>query len=462
MGWFSSWTHARRAHARSHDRAARACTGETGAAALVARESETSCANSAERNQTSTTTTTTTTTRALQQCHEQHVLRPWYRDRAVESARSIDAVIVGAGPAGLATAACLKRRGLSFELLERADQVGSSWRNHYARLHLHTARNHSALPFTPFPKHLPTYPSRQDVVDYLESYAREHGLEPRFDTDVQRVARDGERWIVLATNGAWRAKHVVLATGYNRVPRVPVWPDRELFRGRVLHSRDYRTGKDFTKQRVLVVGAGNSGAEIALDLCEQGAAVSLCIRGPINVIPRDLLGIPAQAIGIATGWQPDAITDFIMRMASRLVFGDLSKWGIERKKKGPLRQILDEQSIPLIDVGTIRRIKKGEIAVVPGIERFTERGVLCTDGRAHKLDVVVLATGYTTGLATILAGLDDVLDAKGYPRAAPPEPSSPGLHFVGFANVPTGLLRQIAIQARAVADALGPPQLVVR
>lgn len=366
-----------------------------------------------------------------------------------------DVVVIGAGPAGLATAACLKRAGVAFELLERSDRVGVAWRNHYERLHLHTARRTSSLPFTRFSADLPTYPSRQDVVDYLDGYAREHGLEARFGVEVTRVARDGEGWRVEAGDAAWRAPHVVVATGLNRVAKTPTWPGREEFGGRVLHSREYRSGRDFRGQRVLVVGAGNSGAEIALDLCEQGATEpAICIRGPINVIPRDLFGVPAQVIGIATSFQPAALSDLTMKWISRAMFGDLERWGIRRRADGPLKQILEARSIPLIDVGTIARIKKGDLRVVPGIERFTKDGVRCVDGTTLTLDAVVLATGFATGLAAVLEDAGDALDAQGFPRGRTPRP---GLHFVGFSNASTGLLREIAIEARAVARSIGSP-----
>lgn len=376
--------------------------------------------------------------------------------------RDPTAIIIGAGPAGIATAACLKRRGIPFVLLEQRARVGSAWHNHYERLHLHTARNHSSLPFTPFPTTLPTYVPRADVVAYLEDYARQHDLEPVFGVEVQRVSRDGDSWLVEAEGRQWRAPHVVMTTGTNRVPRVPTWPDRDLFRGRVLHSREFKSGRDFKGKRVLVVGAGNSGAEIALDLCEQGAITSICIRGPINVVPRDVLGIPAQVIGIHTSWQPRAWADRSMRLLSHLLIGDLRRWGIQRKDVGPLRQISEEGAIPLIDIGTIARIKAGEIAVVPGIERFTDSGVRCVDGAEHALDAVVLATGYTTGLAAILADSEAVLDGRGLPRVYAPACPAPGLHFVGFANVSTGLLREIGRHAQAVAEVIAGGQIAPR
>ena len=368
--------------------------------------------------------------------------------------KEVQVLIVGAGPAGLATAACLSRRGISFEVVERANEVGSSWRNHYRRLHLHTARDHSSLPFTPLSSDLPTYVPRQSVVDYLDDYAQEHQLQPHFGVDVRRVRPDGARWIVESDERAWSAHHVVVATGYNRVPHAPTWPGRTDFSGQVLHSHSYRTGDEFRGNRVLVVGAGNSGAEIALDLCEQGAQTTICIRSPIIVVPRDLFGIPAQVIGIRTSRGSPRLSDRAMRVVSRFVFGDLAPWGIKIAKIGPLQQIREQKKIPLIDVGTIAKIKVGAIDVVPGVERFTSDGVVFRDGVARSFDAVIFATGYRTGLQSLFEDVHGVLDDRGYPLVLPSKQPKPGLHFVGFSIVSTGLLREIAIQAQAVADVI--------
>jgi hypothetical protein len=361
-----------------------------------------------------------------------------------------EALIVGAGPAGLATAGCLTARGKSYVLLEQAEDVGSAWRNHYDRLHLHTPGRHSSLPHFPMPADYPTYPSRQQVVDYLEAYARKFGIRAMLRTKARRIVREGAAWKVTSSDGDFICNSVVLCTGYNGVPLIPDWPGRADFEGEVMHSSAYKSGARFKGKRVLVVGAGNSGAEIALDLLERGAQPSICIRGPIHVVGRDVGPVPSLDIAIAMEPMPAWFRNAAMRAASIARYGDLRKWGIHRPKRGMLTQITQGR-IPLIDVGTIAAIKRGQIDVLPGIASFGARSVRFVNDEERPIDAVVLATGYRTALPELLPSLRSVFDAKGLPPAVPCVPEAPGLYFVGFENPSTGLLRAISRRAAEVA-----------
>ncbi len=367
-------------------------------------------------------------------------------------ADALPAVVLGAGPSGLAAAACLRREGVDVTVLERADAVGSAWRKHYERLHLHTVKQHSSLPGVPFPEHVPTYPSRQDVVDYLDAYALRWGVAPRFGEEVRRVRRVDGAWEVTHTTGATRARAVVVCTGYNRVPLRPTWPGMERFRGEVIHASEYRNGRAWRGRDALVVGAGNTGAELAIDLWESGARVSLCVRGPLHVLPRDAFGIPAQVNSLAfLSKLPPRVADRIaLAFADRLV-GDLSPWGIRRPRTGPVSQVLEEKRVPLLDVGTVALIKQGHVRVVPGLAGFTDAGVRFEDGRELGFDVVVLATGYRTGLEDFFDRPERVLDGRGHPLVFGAESSEPGLYFVGYRNPTTGQLHDRARAAAPVA-----------
>ena len=226
-------------------------------------------------------------------------------------ANSRDAIIIGAGPAGLAAAASLKARGRDAVILEKADAVGAVWRRHYDRLHLHTDRARSGLPGLPMPKAYGRYPSRAQVIEYLEAYAAKFALKPVFNTAVSAIRRVGSAWRAEAGRESWRAPAVVIATGWADCPHAPSWPGMETFGGPILHSSAYRNPAPFTGKRILVVGYGNSGAEIALDLTEAGIDVTLSIRSPVNTIPRELFGLPILVFPIAEQWLPPRLADTI-------------------------------------------------------------------------------------------------------------------------------------------------------
>ena len=363
-------------------------------------------------------------------------------------------IIIGAGPAGLAVAACLKQAGMPFTILEESDQVGSAWRRHYDRLHLHTAKTFSELPFFHFPKDYPRFPSRLQVVEYLEAYAGQFGLSPQFGEQVHSARFVKDCWEVDTQRGHCQAANLVVATGYNREPVLPSWPGQVSFNGTILHSSQYKNGEPYRNQRVLVVGFGNSGGEIAIDLHEHGAKPSLAVRSAVNVIPRELFGIPILAIAIVESKLPPGLADAANAAILRVVIGDLTQYGLRKLPVGPLSQIERNARIPLIDVGTVRLIKNGEISVRPGIERFTTDGVIVTDGRQENYDAVILATGYRPRVNAFLQDGDSVYDENGTPLSSGRETMLPGLYFCGYFVSPTGMLREIAIEARRISAAI--------
>jgi len=363
---------------------------------------------------------------------------------------TLAAVVVGAGPAGLASAACLKQRGLDVTVLEAGPSLGSSWRRHYERLRLHTAKEHSGLPGLPFPDEVPRYPSRAEVVAYLERYAAHFGIAPRTGEEVRRIRAAEGALLVETAQGSHRAAVVVVAAGTNRVPNPDRLPGQERFAGALSHARQFQNGAAFRGQRVLVVGAGNTGAEIALDLVEHGARPTIAIRTPVNVVPRDFLGMPTQLTSIRLRKLPLAVADRIGRIVSRLAFGNLARFGLLRPELGPLSSIKLRGRIPWIDVGTIAAIKRGDVAVKPAVARLTEAGAVFADGTEDAFDAAILATGYRPGLGDIVE-IAGALDEEGYPRDFRGGGAHPGLYFVGYEDVSTGLLREIGLQAEAVA-----------
>jgi hypothetical protein len=331
--------------------------------------------------------------------------------------------------------------------------VASAWRGHYERLHLHTSRRFSGLPHLPMPASFPDYPSREQVIEYLETYARDLGLRPQFGKRVLSIRRNGEAWVTATANGGYRSRNVVIATGNTRRPKVPSWPDQETYAGEILHSSRYMNGGRWRGRAVLVVGFGNSGGEIALDLCEHGCRPTLAVRSPVNVIPRDVLGVPILAIGILMSLLPPAMADVMAKPLLAMSIGDIRKLGLRRLPYGPNRQIAEHGRIPLIDIGTIGKIRSGEIALAQGLRRFTPRGVVFDDDRDVEFDAVILATGYEPALGELLPDSAHVLDERGAPRASGHE-TDPGLYFCGFYVAPTGMLREIGIEADRIASSI--------
>jgi putative flavoprotein involved in K+ transport len=362
-------------------------------------------------------------------------------------------VVVGAGPAGLATAACLRRRGIGGVILERGDRVGSSWRSRYDRLHLHTPRIQSHLPGYRIPRRFGRWVSRDGVVRYLEDYARAHRLGPWFGVEVQQVDPIDGSWHVATTEGSVEAQTVVIATGYNCVPFVPDWPGRDTYDGAVLHASDYRTGADFADQDVLVVGTGNTGAEIAVDLAEQGASrVRLAVRSAPHLVPRTVAGIPTTLLAIPNQFLPAHLGDPVNTLFERLTIGDLRPFGLPRPTDGLITRFRASDVVPIIDVGLVEALRKGRVEPVAAVTRFDDRTVRLADGQRIEVDAVIAATGYRTGLEKLVGHLD-VLDAHGRPTFAAGEtdPNWPGLHFVGLRNPLIGLLNAIRLDAGRVA-----------
>lgn len=370
-----------------------------------------------------------------------------------------ETLIIGAGPAGLAIAGQLAHYKLPFTIIEASEHIGFSWRTHYDRLHLHTVKEHSGLPHFPFPDDTPVYPARLDVVDYLEDYAAHFGITPLFNQQVQHIRRQADgQWQVQTGTDTFLARQVIVATGYNRVPNQPELPGQLSFRGIIWHSRDYRNGSPFRDENVLVVGMGNTGAELALDLYEYGARPVISVRNPVNIVKRDTFGRPAQPSAIFLSKFPDWLYDLASGLSQRVGgLGDLSAYGLKKPPYPPSYQIRKLGKIPVIDIGTVDAIKAGHIGVKPGIQQINRETVTFTDGSELPFDAIILATGYRPGLQTLL-GNDlsaQVLNEKGYARQLwSDQPAAKGLYFLGFATPLTGILRGVRLDSEKIISHL--------
>jgi cation diffusion facilitator CzcD-associated flavoprotein CzcO len=368
----------------------------------------------------------------------------------MQTSGDVDAIIIGAGPAGLACAQRLGTIGLKVLVLEKADTVGAVWRRHYDRLRLHTGRNHSGLPGMAMPLAYPTYPSRAEVVAYLEDYAARFDIRPVFGAAVARISYEAGLWRAQGER-AWSAPTIVVATGIADFPYIPSWPGIETFAGDIRHSSAYRNSSPYAGQRVLVVGFGNSGGEIALDLANANIDVALAVRGPVQILPRDLLGLPITAWAIFYERWPARLVDFINAPILRLAVGPIEPFGLRRSAKGPRRMVEEDGRAPVIDVGALARIRNGTIKKRGGIDRLTSDGVVFSNSTGERFDAIILATGFRPDLRPLVPDNEGLFDRHGMPLTTGRSTSRPGLFFCGQTTSPTGQLREIGIEAGRIA-----------
>lgn len=370
--------------------------------------------------------------------------------------------VVGGGPGGLSVAAALRARGVRAVVLEKSDRVGASWRRHYDRLHLHTTRRLSALPGLAIPRSFGRWVSRDNVLRYLEKYADFHQLEIVTGVEVTRLERtaDGTGWLLHATGGReLTGSAVVIATGYNHTPHLPDWPGRDTYSGELLHASDYRDPGPYAGKDVLVVGVGNTGAEIAVDLAKGGAArVRLAVRTAPHIVRRSTAGWPAQRTGILCRRLPVSLVDRLAGPIAKVSVPDLSAKGLPRPDTG-LYSRVKEGAIPVQDVGLIDAVRKGRVEPVAAVDSFEDGKVVLADGTRIAPETVIAATGYRRALEPLLGHLG-VLDEKGDPlaRGARTPKSAPDLYFTGFTNPISGMLREMALDAEKIAKAVARTQ----
>ncbi|OJJ14194.1 hypothetical protein BKI52_43775 [marine bacterium AO1-C] len=350
-------------------------------------------------------------------------------------------LIIGAGPAGLAVAGRLSKLNIPFEIVERTDKIAWSWHNHYDRLSLHTVKQFSALPHLPFPEDYPLYVPRLDLVKYYENYAEHFNIRPHFNTEVTSITKNTQgEWVVSTEDGpTFQAQQVVVATGVNRVPYQPKWRGEEDFKGTITHSRHYKNPAPFKGGKVLIIGMGNTGAELALDLSEHDVKTWISVRSPLNVVPRDVNGRPVQVTSKKLAKIPFGIGDWLGSMIRKFIIGDLSKYGIPMSKMHPAKQLRETGKTPVIDLGTVAHIKAGKIKILPDIDGFYEEGVTTKDGKNHPFDHVIVCTGYRAKVEDFIENATPLLDKYQVPKAPVIEDAQyQGMYFVGFDNYKLG------------------------
>jgi putative flavoprotein involved in K+ transport len=365
-------------------------------------------------------------------------------------------VVIGAGPAGLASAVELRRRGVPAMVLDQADAIGASWRGRYDRLRLNSSRWFSKLPGGAYARGTGIFPSRDEMVAYLESYAERYQLDVRLRTRVERIDRGAEGWIVRTTRGDMDAQHVIVASGYDHTPFIPDWPGRGRFDGPLLHAAQYRNPEPFRDADVLVVGPGCSGMEIAFDLAEGGARrVRLAVRTAPNMLVRSPMG-PGFALALLR-LRPERADRIVNFIRSKEV-GDLSAYGLPVPEEGTFTRLRRLGVAPaIVDKHVIQAIKDRRIEIVAGVESLDETGALLADGARIEPEAIIAATGYRCGLEPMVGHLG-VLDADGVPLVVDAGEAAPGLRFIGYMPLPAQLRHSGRLARRAAKTIAGQRQ----
>ncbi|EQA47230.1 flavin-binding monooxygenase-like protein [Leptospira broomii serovar Hurstbridge str. 5399] len=305
--------------------------------------------------------------------------------------------IVGAGPAGLSMGRSLKSRRIPFHIIERHTDVGGIWDMEnpgspmYKSAHFISSKYLSNYADFPMPSDYPDYPSNRQILAYHRSFAREYDLYPHieFNASVENIEKNGSKWLVDLGNGELRLYGgIVCATGITWSPNFPKLPGSETFRGEVLHSVKYKDASLFKGKRVLIVGAGNSGCDIACDAGANAEQAFISVRRGYHFIPKHVLGQPADVFGDGAHWIPNWFSQWVLGKLLRFLIGDVTKLGLP----APDHKIFETH--PIVNDQLLHNLRHGDVIAKGDIERLNGNFVEFKDGTREKIDMIVLATGY--------------------------------------------------------------------
>ncbi|MGB0385704.1 MAG: flavin-containing monooxygenase [Ardenticatenaceae bacterium] len=352
-------------------------------------------------------------------------------------------IVIGAGPSGLATAYYLEQRGLSYLVLEK-ERVGFAWQNHYDTLHLHTLKEVSGLPGLPMAADYPRFPSAAQQHAYLNGYAEHFKLNIECGVEVLNANYADGMWHLQTNKGPYQSDRLLLATGIWSTPFSARFEGQASFGGQIIHAREYKNAIPFVGQRVLVVGAGNSGCEIAAELSEQGADASIAIRSGTTFAPYPTATTLVRTAAWFFRTFPRRMSEPVLSAMRR----DFRHIGI----RYPAGSLLD--AYPVVGYELPDAIEAGNVTLYSGIKRLSPGCVHFSDGQHVPFDAIILATGYRPTVNFVRHELQ--FDAKGYPRFESGRAThNPHLYSVGFTYPATeGFLQAVGRDARAVVYSL--------
>lgn len=368
-----------------------------------------------------------------------------------------EAIVCGAGTAGLAAAASLRSVGVGATVLERTEEVGATWRTRYDDLRLNTPGWMSTQPgYRASRRRYGEFPSRDAWVQYLEDYAAHHRIDVRFGTEARRLEPVDGEWRVETDGEDLQARFVVIATGFDHDPDLPNWPGRAGFGGELIHSSAYRSPEPYCGRDVLVIGPNTTGSEVATLLSRGGAErVRVACRKPPNLITRKFLGVSPNIPGLMFNHLPLRVADQISWLGQRMVFGNLDRYGLPRSPDGVATTMRRRKQAPAYDSGFVSLLKAGRIEIVAAVVGFDGPDVALADGTRIQPDTVIAATGYRRGLEPLVGHLG-MLDEDGIPfvSGGSEHPAARGLFFNGYRADLSGQLRLMRLDARAIARAV--------
>jgi len=378
-----------------------------------------------------------------------------------------DVTVIGAGPAGLSVAYELTKAGLTPLVLERTPAVGDVWRNHYDGLRLNTGRFFSALPGSQFPRSDGAWPSRDAVVRLLETFPARGGFTVQTGIEIRTVSYDRDRdiWLIISNDHRqFESRAIVMAIGTCRIPVIPEWEGKETFPGKIVHSSTFKQAQDYAEKHVLVIGSGNSAAEIASRLTEYASSVTMSVRTSPHFLPKSIFGIPIVGLGIGLRHLPNHWVDKLLSFLQRRTIGDLTAYGLPFPIMPLTRQYAINNVVPILYGPFTDNVRTGRIRIVGPIQKISGPAVRVqstvgatvqnNDNATITLqpDVIVAGTGFRTGIPELVQ-IPGIADEKGRPKISGDQEfeKAPRLYFIGQINPLSGQLREIRVEAGRIA-----------
>ena len=336
-------------------------------------------------------------------------------------------------------------------VIDKAAAPAVAWRTRYDDFRLNTSGFLSHLPGQRIPLNAGRWPTKEDMVRYFDSYVRRQNITLRLGCEVNRVDRVAGKWLLDTSSGTIRARAIVLATGRYPTPTIPAWSGLDQFTGEVVHSGDFSNAWPYRGREVLVVGAGNSAADIAVQLADDGARRTwLSVRTPPHLVRRAMGPFPSDIFLELFARVPARAIDPLIARMNRLLWGDLSAYGFYQPPLGLKATVEQRGRIPTLADELVDAVRAGRVEVVAAVDAVKSDRVILADGKSVTPEVIIAATGFSTDLDGLVGHLG-VLDEQGDPPGGFASHLGDGMFAIGYGIPPNGPLRSIRLNATPLA-----------